>query len=776
MPRRERDFHRSDDADIWSRIVKRRRQECATLETSVLQEMVKDVEGTNTSLSSPYDQFEHILNHHFELATDPSMAPEKRRAAWSTVASLLSKADAQVGRRKQAEEPNSTAATASAAILALSRVDLSATAFNSAATNGSTASATANGSTVSTTAARSNNNCSSAPSAFSSTQNGHADRQVSTDSRKEETSRASITASLAAASASTVALSASAVSTVPTVHPALAKNPATHPPVNGLAPPPYQRTSAIAAIRLAEKNATKKTTSVSNKNSSSNLPVHPSLQGRSLPTQSESSRTYAAAAQQPSRTSSDGAPRHTEINQQRSTSWPEVPVNDTSKRKQAPSAPATSAAATSSTRTSAFASTTNATASLERRNSDEMDISDDENQAPRGSQAAPPSKKSEPAPNKTTAVPAVNKLAPASNRMTVAPAANKPAPASNRITAAPAANKPAPASNRTSATANQLKPIDPPPPQKPTVAKIVTEIVFGTDPGKSDFTGAYNERQPVKAFFRKQHPTGDMSNDMGRRFAMWEPYWKLSHQMASIGLTVPIDRVVWKHNPGAAPPETIKTASSFILKGLKEPLFQKIRWGKDPVAPRNGEYRLILRMLPVKIDTKKKRADCHLWPKGTYLTLNGKLQRLHQRKQPSHDLNLWNGMCKYLDMGSIITNPGGTNRIDICCYDSEQYIYCLIICKYQAAGTLTEDLLKRDNYHLQRLSLKESEEKAMQLIKQQMIVLDDDVDDDSGTDLGNFVFSLVCPMSKLPMTNPVRGTKCKHWQVRRIFSMGALIL
>ena len=46
------------------------------------------------------------------------------------------------------------------------------------------------------------------------------------------------------------------------------------------------------------------------------------------------------------------------------------------------------------------------------------------------------------------------------------------------------------------------------------------------------------------------------------------------------------------------------------------------------------------------------------------------------------------------------------------------------------------------------------------------MVLDDDEDDDSdNTDIAKFVFSLIDPISKVPMKIPVRGRSCKHWQV-----------
>jgi hypothetical protein len=176
-----------------------------------------------------------------------------------------------------------------------------------------------------------------------------------------------------------------------------------------------------------------------------------------------------------------------------------------------------------------------------------------------------------------------------------------------------------------------------------------------------------------------------------------------------------------------------------------------------------------------------KRADCHLWPKGTFVTVDGIAHGLTQRHQQSHDLKKWLGMCKHFDMGSVIQFPLlKSTEINICCLDTDQYYFSLALCQYRSPDFLVRKLhgLKPEcdspprEHSLQRLSLEESLQKAKQLINQpNMVVLDDDDDDQSaGQGVGKFVFSLIDPLSKVPMTTPVRGKKCKHWQVRIVLN------
>jgi hypothetical protein len=65
-------------------------------------------------------------------------------------------------------------------------------------------------------------------------------------------------------------------------------------------------------------------------------------------------------------------------------------------------------------------------------------------------------------------------------------------------------------------------------------------------------------------------------------------------------------------------------------------------WGFESLGKENDANRLICRMLP--LDNKAMKtdfADTHLWPKGTYMEVNGKPVVLQQRRQQSHDPTQW---------------------------------------------------------------------------------------------------------------------------------------
>ena len=65
--------------------------------------LVRDIEGKSDDITDPRDQFEHVLRHHFEAATDDSLPSNKRRTSWSLVQSLLSKFDTQLAARQVQE-------------------------------------------------------------------------------------------------------------------------------------------------------------------------------------------------------------------------------------------------------------------------------------------------------------------------------------------------------------------------------------------------------------------------------------------------------------------------------------------------------------------------------------------------------------------------------------------------------------------------------------------------------------------------------------------------
>jgi hypothetical protein len=170
-----------------------------------------------------------------------------------------------------------------------------------------------------------------------------------------------------------------------------------------------------------------------------------------------------------------------------------------------------------------------------------------------------------------------------------------------------------------------------------------------------------------------------------------------------------------------------------------------------------GERRLLLRMLPLKPASKKKRADTHLWPKGTFVQLSGSAVPIEQRRQQSHDPTEWKMMSKPLDLTANIRHPTDYHKLEICTYDDEQYVMCVAVCSYQTPETLYDKVLSE---WADRLSEEDAMSYALEMANQQTVVLDD-VDHD---ELNSFIFTLSCPLSMQIIKTPVRGKHCTHWQ------------
>jgi len=96
-----------------------------------------------------------------------------------------------------------------------------------------------------------------------------------------------------------------------------------------------------------------------------------------------------------------------------------------------------------------------------------------------------------------------------------------------------------------------------------------------------------------------------------------------------------------------------------------------VKWGTTEDV-KTGDRRLVLRMLPLKRTEQdcKKRADTHLWPKGTFVQLaKGASQQvvgITQRRQQRHDPTEWKGMSQLLDLTPIIKDTRSPFSIKIC--------------------------------------------------------------------------------------------------------------
>lgn len=262
-----------------------------------------------------------------------------------------------------------------------------------------------------------------------------------------------------------------------------------------------------------------------------------------------------------------------------------------------------------------------------------------------------------------------------------------------------------------------------------------------------------------------------MLADAGVMLEQWEPFWKREHVIAT-GLTVFVGHLRWKSNPPQGPgvSNLPRTAAALDLPALTGTTFSQLQWGTTSKTnpngdkpPKTGDLALLMYMLPITPDPKYKRANCHLWPKGTYLTVNNAPVLLHQRKQASHDPTKWEQMSYPLDLSSIIRKPNEKTTVALCSQEAARYFYMVALCSYRAPPKLLQEIMQKTMPFVYELSLEESSEKAMGYIKKNSMISIDDGDEEDGT--GKLVFSLVDPITKVLMKTPVRGQRCKHWQV-----------
>lgn len=277
--------------------------------------------------------------------------------------------------------------------------------------------------------------------------------------------------------------------------------------------------------------------------------------------------------------------------------------------------------------------------------------------------------------------------------------------------------------------------------------------------------GAVRDRGSTRVTFKMATIDAPLAKTLMARLQEWDPFW-VNLALVRIGVTSTVDHTY-------PVTDLIKTAAAITeldLSCLKAHSSQ-LRWGKERSNKlwTQKEDALILRMLPLNVDAAygKKRADCHLWPKGTFLEINGKPVDLNQRKQQAHDHTEWKCMSKELNVTAHIANPKQKTRIQMVCLDDQPYFYCLGMFQYRSVDDVFASVMNPASLEtIKIISIEESRKKAMDFAARQMTVgLDSDTDNADKDDAGRFIFSLTCPISKTIMTTPVRGKQCKHWQV-----------
>lgn len=284
-------------------------------------------------------------------------------------------------------------------------------------------------------------------------------------------------------------------------------------------------------------------------------------------------------------------------------------------------------------------------------------------------------------------------------------------------------------------------------------------------------------RPPVTIKFYSHIPAKDTMVHAGIRLKRWEPYWQVCSVVAS-GMTAPVKDRKFQLKDQTKAPDTPKTAGYFTVDNdiLKKALQEnKLSSGKL-VAPIEGEYRLLARMLPAKLTDKQqsKRADCHYWPKGTFLQIRTGSDKpvprsLDQRKQSNIDTTKWEcPTIRPLDVTSELMKPqvlGNTKTsIELSCYDEEPYVFSLTLCRYRPPASLSRQLQSSINSVLKKLTPEESFAKARGMMTE--VVLDDfEGSDQSGHDLKSIAFTLKDQFTMGVIKTPVRGTKCSHFSV-----------
>lgn len=124
-------------------------------------------------------------------------------------------------------------------------------------------------------------------------------------------------------------------------------------------------------------------------------------------------------------------------------------------------------------------------------------------------------------------------------------------------------------------------------------------------------------------------------------------------------------------------------------------------------------------------------------------------------------------MSKILDLTQYIADPKRAAIVEGITYDEDQYFGCVVYARYRPAAKLYQSLMNPDSPDaITSLSDEEGKRKALSFASSTMVVLDsDDENDAEDEEAGKFIFSLTDAYSGQLMTIPVRGNKCKHFQV-----------
>jgi len=289
---------------------------------------------------------------------------------------------------------------------------------------------------------------------------------------------------------------------------------------------------------------------------------------------------------------------------------------------------------------------------------------------------------------------------------------------------------------------------------------------------------------------KRRHTPTKAKRAFDARLQRWDPFWKVVHDLTPDLLCT--TSAVTDTNPKNMDAKGF-IEIAFQLPPSTHPALQNLNFATPALRTHTeGTRRVMVRCLPVQPPPKGYyKADTHLWPKGSaVMVLDGWLNtptsnknlrylQLEQRRQQSHDYNLWKGMCAALDLTPHLQNPPSTPancpiyKFNLVSRESTEYAFQIAIVEYQSPNVLCRQLTSslalptpvRGALVSQCLGYNDSVEIAKKYVRNQTVCLDDD-DDDGGAAVGcvPLSFQLTCPISMTPMANPVRGKDCKHVQ------------
>jgi len=283
--------------------------------------------------------------------------------------------------------------------------------------------------------------------------------------------------------------------------------------------------------------------------------------------------------------------------------------------------------------------------------------------------------------------------------------------------------------------------------------------------GGIPYTHALKEREETRSLlFKRIVMKKDDGLSVLERLQKWDPFWVFEHPVMVGEMCTVATKSKAVTQPHTASKIVVKVTDDLVSSGTQlNQLVPRHQWGKARSA--RPENALLLRMLPIG-QKSEKRADCHLWPKGTFVQVNGKPTEIVQRKQQSHDPRKWLSLSKPLDLVGELSDPEKLLTIEICSHDTEKYAYCLSICKYRNVESLFDYLTKPgSDGAINKISRDSGLVKLKGYTNISTFSVDDEDCNEKSEEVGKFVFSLKCPISKRLLKTPVRGKACRHWQV-----------